>query len=46
MKIKLFDDEHAESVIGVSNSREAQRAIAELIVKVYLSMVAKIDGFP
>ena len=45
-KIKLFDGEHAESVIGVSNSREAQRAIAELILKVYLSMDTRIGGFP
>ena len=45
-KIKLFDSEHAESAIGVSNSLEGFRELAELILKVYLSMETKIDGFP
>ena len=44
-KINLFDDEHAESVIGVSNSPDPQREIAELILKVYLTMDTNIDGF-
>ena len=45
-KIKLFDGEHAESVIGVSNSLDPQRGVAELSFKVYLSMDTKIAGFP
>ena len=45
-KIKLFDGEHAESAIGVSNSLEGFREVAELILKVYLSMETKIGGFP
>ena len=44
--MKLFDGEHAESAIGVSNSLDPQREIAELILKVYLSMDTKIGGFP
>ena len=44
-KINLFDDEHAESMIGVSNSLDPQREIAELILKVYLSMDIKIGTF-
>ena len=46
MKIKLFDGEHAESEIGVSNSLGAFRGRAELTLKVYLSMDTKIGGFP
>ena len=45
-KIKLFDGEHAESAIGVSNSLEGFRELAEFILKVYLSMESKIGGFP
>ena len=45
-KIKVFGSEHAESVIGVSNSLERFRETAELILKVYLSMDTKITGFP
>ena len=44
-KIKVFGSEHAESVIGVSNSLEGFRGTAELILKVYLSMDTKIGGF-
>ena len=46
MKIKVFGGEHVESVIGVSNAREYFRELAELILKVYLSMETKIRGFP
>ena len=46
MKVKVFGSEHAESVIGVSNSLEGFRGIAELILKVHLSMETKISGFP
>ena len=45
-KINVFGGEHAESVIGVSDSREYFRELAELILKVYLSMETKIGGFP
>ena len=45
-KSEVFGSEHAESVIGVSNSFEGFRETAELILKVYLSMETKIDGFP
>ena len=45
-KIKVFGSEHAESVIGVSNSLEGFRGFAELILKVYLSMDTNMDGFP
>ena len=45
-KINVFGGEHAESAIGVSNSLEGFRDIAELILKVYLSMETKIGGFP
>ena len=45
-KINVFGGEQAESVIGVSNSLEAFREFAELILKVYLSMETKIGGFP
>ena len=41
-KIKVFSGEHAESEIGVSNSLEAFREFAELILKVYLSMDTRI----
>ena len=44
-KIKVFGSEHAESVIGVSNSLEGFRETAELILKVYLSMEGKMYGF-
>ena len=44
-KIKVFGGEQAESVIGVSNSLEGFREIAELTLKVSLSMETKIDGF-
>ena len=33
-KIKVFEGEHAESVMGVSNSLEGFREVAELILKV------------
>ena len=45
-KIIVFGAGHAESEIGVSNSLEGFRGTAELILKVYLSMEIKIDGFP
>ena len=45
-KINLFGGEHFESGIGVSNSLEGFREVAELILKVYLSMEPKIGGFP
>ena len=45
-KIKLFDSEHAESAIGVSNSLEGFREVAELILKAYLRLESKIGGFP
>ena len=45
-KIHLLDSEHAESAIGVSNSLEGFREVAELILEVYLSMETKIGGFP
>ena len=45
-KIMLFGREHVESAIGVSNSLQGFRETAELILKVYLSMETKIDGFP
>ena len=44
--IAVFDGEHAESARGVSNSLGAPDGIAELILKVYLSMESKIGGFP
>ena len=46
MKMKAFGGEHAESEIEVSNSLEAFRELAQLILKVYLSMENKIGGFP
>ena len=46
MENQDFDDEHAERVIVVSNSLEASRELAELILKVYLSMDTQIAGFP
>ncbi len=45
-KLKVCGSEHAESVIGVSNSPEGFREAAELILKVYLSMETNINGFP
>ena len=45
-KIKVFGSEHAETVIGASNSLEGFRETAELILKVYLSMDTTIRGFP
>ena len=45
-KINVFGGEHAESAIGISNSLEAFREFAELILNVYLSMETKIGGFP
>ena len=45
-KIKVFGGEQAESVIGVSNSLEGFREIAELTLKVSPSMETKIGGFP
>ena len=42
MEISVFGGEHAERVIGVSNSREYFRELAELILKVYLSTETKI----
>ena len=45
-KIKVFGSEQAESVIGVSNSLEGFRGIAELTLKVSPSMETKIGGFP
>ena len=45
-KIKVFGSEQAESVIGVSNSLEGFRGIAELTLKVSPSMETKIYGFP
>ena len=45
-KIEVFGSGHAESAIGVSNSLDPQREIAELIFKVYVSMDIKITGFP
>ena len=45
-KINVFGGEQAESVIGVSNSLEGFREIAELTLKVSPSMETKIDGFP
>ena len=45
-KINVFGGEHAESAIGVLKSLEGFREFAELILKVYLSMEAKIGGFP
>ena len=45
-KINVFGGEHVESAIGVSNSLEGFREVAELILKVYLSMETKIGGFP
>ena len=44
-KIKPFDSEHAESAIGVSNSLEAFRELAELIFKVYLRIESKVGSF-
>ena len=44
-KINVFGSEHAERAIGVSNSLEGFREFAELTLKVFLSMEAKIDGF-
>ena len=44
-KINVFGAEHAESVIGVSNLREYFRELAELILKVYLSMRPKYADF-
>ena len=45
-KINIFDAEHAESAIEVSNSLEAIRGFAELTLKVPLRMGAQIIGFP
>ena len=44
-KINLFDGEHAESAIGVSNSLEGFREFAELSLTVYLRMESKINCF-
>ena len=44
-QIKVFGGEHATIVIWVSNLFEAFRELAELILKVYLSMKTKIGGF-
>ena len=40
-KIHLLESEQAERAIGVSNSLEGFREVAELILKVYLSMEAE-----
>ena len=45
-KIHIFCGKQAESVIGVSNSLEAFREFAELMLKVYLRVESKIAGFP
>ena len=45
-KIKVFGGEQAESVIGVSNSLEGFRELAELTLKIFLSMETKVNGFP